>query len=216
LLINLESFHESTSRTNNSQSNARKPSSALWSHHQLYGAIISNARKPSSVLRDTRWPDDRAIISSMEIDLTAGTQLAYTAPDMTLSIHDFSNHIQVVIQTHGYEGWQGESNLLLSRSLIGRLSNTSYTNFRYNVEQVADHLASRGIRAIPGQMRTIEELRGRQWIIQPVATPSVQNPQEARIRSRTDGSLSIRFSRYSAAGPQENIIVDEQDEEMLE
>jgi Viral movement protein (MP) len=146
------------------------------------------------VLRDTRWPDDRAIISSMEIDLTAGTQLAYTAPDMTLSIHDFSNHTQVVIQTHGYEGWQGESNLLLSRSLIGRFSNTSYTNFRYNVEQVADHLASRGIRAIPDQMRTTEELRGRQWIIQPVATPSVQNPQEARIRSRTDGSLSIRFS----------------------
>jgi hypothetical protein len=76
-------------------------------------------------------------------------------------------------------------------------------------------LASRGIRAIPGQMRT-EELRGRQWIIKPVATPSMANPQEARIRPRTHGSLSIRFSGYSAAGPQENIIIDEHDEEMLE
>ena len=131
----------------------------------------------------------------MKIDLTLGTQLAYTAPDMTLSIYHFSNHIQVVVQTHGYEEWQrGESNLLLSRSLIGRLSNTSHTNFRYNVENVADHLAGRGIRAIYRHIRSTEELRGRQWIIKPAAVLVVQNPQTTRIRTRRDGSLSMRFS----------------------
>ncbi|WOL20207.1 hypothetical protein Cni_G29011 [Canna indica] len=112
------------------------------------------------LLRDTRWMDDRAVISSMEIDLTTGTQLAYTAPDMTLSIHDFRDHIQLVLQTHGYQGWQGgESNLLLSRSLIGRLSNSIHTNFRYNVQHVADHLASRGIRAIPGQIKSTQAFK---------------------------------------------------------
>ncbi|WOL01111.1 lysine histidine transporter 1-like isoform X1 [Canna indica] len=140
------------------------------------------------LLRDTRWADDRSVISSMEVDLTAGTQLAYIAPDITISIHDFREHIQLVIQTHGYTGWQGgESNHLLSRSLLGRLSNTSHTNFRYNVQHVADHLASRGIRAIPGQIRTIESLQGQQWIIRPATIATTRNPQTSSIKTRTDG-----------------------------
>ncbi|KAJ4746297.1 polyprotein [Rhynchospora pubera] len=169
------------------------------------------------LIRDTRWRDDRAVISSMEMDLTSGTQLAYTAPDMTLSIRDFRDHIQLVIQTHGYEGWQGgESNLLLSRSLIGRLSNTSHTNFRYNVQNVADHLASRGVRAIPGSQRTTTELRGRQWLVRPAVISQAQNPQVARIRARTDGSLSVRFSGYTTTTPEQEAIRGENDEEELE
>ncbi|KAJ4775064.1 polyprotein [Rhynchospora pubera] len=151
------------------------------------------------------------------MDLTSGTQLAYTAPDMTLSIRDFRDHIQLVIQTHGYEGWQGgESNLLLSRSLIGRLSNTSHTNFRYNVQNVADHLASRGVRAIPGSQRTTTELRGRQWLVRPAVISQVQNPQAARIRARTDGSLSVRFSGYATTTSEQEAIHGENDEEELE
>ncbi|KAJ4791831.1 polyprotein [Rhynchospora pubera] len=151
------------------------------------------------------------------MDLTSGTQLAYTAPDMTLSIRDFRDHIQLVIQTHGYEGWQGgESNLLLSRSLIGRLSNTSHTNFRYNVQNVANHLASRGVRAIPGSQRTTTELRGRQWLVRPAVISQVQNPQAARIRARTDGSLSVRFSGYATTTSEQEAIHGENDEEELE
>ncbi|KAJ1697303.1 hypothetical protein LUZ63_005815 [Rhynchospora breviuscula] len=169
------------------------------------------------LIRDTRWRDDRAVISSMEIDLTSGTQLAYTAPDMTLSIRDFRDHIQLVIQTHGYEGWQGgESNLLLSRSLIGRLSNTNHTNFRYNVQNVADHLASRGVRAIPGSQRTTAELQGRQWLVRPAVISQIQNPQAARIRARTDGSLSVRFSGYATTVPEQEVIRGDNDEEELE
>ncbi|GJX30291.1 hypothetical protein Tco_0238370 [Tanacetum coccineum] len=37
------------------------------------------------VLRDTRWEDSRQIIATMEVDLSAGTQLVYTFPDMILS-----------------------------------------------------------------------------------------------------------------------------------
>ncbi|KAJ1689262.1 hypothetical protein LUZ63_013417 [Rhynchospora breviuscula] len=167
------------------------------------------------LIRDTRWRDDRAVISSMEMDFTSGTQLAYTAPDMTLSIRDFRDHIQLVIQTHGYEGWQGgESNLLLSRSLIGRLSNTSHTNFRYNVQNVADHLASRGVRAIPSSQRTTAELQGRQWLVRPAIISQIQNPQAARIRARTDGSLSVRFSGYTTTIPEQEVIRGENDEEI--
>ena len=98
----------------------------------------------------------------MEMDLTSRTQLAYIAPNIMLGIRDFYNHVELVIQTHGYNAWQaGESNLLLSRSLIGRLSNTSFTNFRYNVQNISDYLTSRGVQAIPGQRHSTFELRGR-------------------------------------------------------
>jgi len=86
------------------------------------------------VLRDTRWRDDRQIIGTMEVDLSAGTQLVYMVPDLILSIEDFYQHIQVAIQTHGYEEWQGgESNLLITVGLVGRISNTSYMGFQYSV-----------------------------------------------------------------------------------
>ncbi|GJX77466.1 hypothetical protein Tco_0324277 [Tanacetum coccineum] len=54
------------------------------------------------------------------VDLSAGTQLVYTFPDMILSVNDFHNHVEVAIQTHGYDTWQGgESNLLITMALTG-------------------------------------------------------------------------------------------------
>ena len=169
------------------------------------------------VIRDTRWSDDLSIIGTMEMDLTHDTQLAYIAPNMMLSISDFYNHIQLVIQTHGYDTWRsGESNLLLTRSLIGRLSNTSYTGFRYNVTNVSDYLTSRGVQVIPGQQYTAQELRGRLWTIRPPRTPEIQNPQEAVTEVRTDGSILLRFRNYGATPTPQQITRGEFDEEQLE
>ncbi|GJT64800.1 hypothetical protein Tco_1016280 [Tanacetum coccineum] len=120
------------------------------------------------VLRDTRWEDSRQIIATMEVDLSAGTQLVYTFPDMILSVNDFHNHVEVAIQTHGYDTWQGgESNLLITMALTGRLSNTSYMGFQYSVENVMDHLTTTGITTIPGERRSIEELEGMDWHLKP-------------------------------------------------
>ncbi|GKC37068.1 hypothetical protein Tco_1049452, partial [Tanacetum coccineum] len=116
------------------------------------------------VLRDTRWEDSRQIIATMEVDLSAGTQLVYTFLDMILSVNDFHNHVEVAIQTHGYDSWQGgESNLLITMALTGSLSNTSYMGFQYSVENVVDHLTTTGITAIPGERRSIEEFEGMSW-----------------------------------------------------
>ncbi|GJS57555.1 Orf y [Tanacetum coccineum] len=78
------------------------------------------------VLRDTRWEDSLQIIVTMEVDLSVGTQLVYTFPDMILSVNDFYNHVEVAIQTHGYDTWQGvKVNLLDNNGFNGRLSNDS-------------------------------------------------------------------------------------------
>ncbi|KAG6489103.1 hypothetical protein ZIOFF_050361 [Zingiber officinale] len=88
------------------------------------------------VLRDTRWRDDRSVIVTM------------TGLSLLISVEDFFHHIKLAIQTHGYEDWNmAESNLLITRGLIGRLTNTSHAGFRYNVQNIADYLASTGIHA---------------------------------------------------------------------
>ncbi|GJS66827.1 hypothetical protein Tco_0681391 [Tanacetum coccineum] len=141
------------------------------------------------VLRDTRWEDSRQIIATMEVDLSAGTQLVYTFPDMILSVNDFHNHVEVAIHTHGYDTWQGgESNLLITMALTGRLSNTSYMGFQYSVENVVDHLTTTGITAIPGERRSIEELEGMSWHLKPPEQTLVRVPSRVAVNERLNRS----------------------------
>ncbi|PKU80618.1 hypothetical protein MA16_Dca012375 [Dendrobium catenatum] len=122
------------------------------------------------VLRDTRWRSDVSIIGTMEIDLSSRMQLVYIAPNLMIYIHDFLNHIELVIMAHGYEEWQGgESNLLITRALVARLT-TSQTGFRYNIIGVANYLASHDISAIPRRRHAITELQGRSWHLRPSST----------------------------------------------
>ncbi|PKU79828.1 hypothetical protein MA16_Dca016273 [Dendrobium catenatum] len=154
------------------------------------------------VLRDTRWRSHVSIISTIEIDLSSGTQLVYIAPDVMLSIHDFMNHIELVILTHGYELWQGgESNLLLTRALVARLTNSSYAGFRYNITGVANYLALLGISAIPGQCHTIADLQGRTWHLRSSKLTTVQIPRSLITHQRLDGSLRLSFSSYTPSQP---------------
>lgn len=81
---------------------------------RVYGMHRKKAgTKVLIAVRDTRWGnDDRNIIGTIEIDMERGTQMTFMAPDMMMSIHDFFNHIELTIQTRGYENWEGaESNL---------------------------------------------------------------------------------------------------------
>ncbi|CAL5326658.1 unnamed protein product [Camellia sinensis] len=69
-----------------------------------------------------------------------------------MTIADFFNHVQIVIQTRGYDEWQnGEANLLVTRGLVGRLSNTPNVGFAYEVQGVTDFLTSKGVKAIAGE-----------------------------------------------------------------
>ncbi|KAG6477130.1 hypothetical protein ZIOFF_066382 [Zingiber officinale] len=91
-----------------------------------------------------------------------------------------------------------DSNLLITRGLIGRLTNTSYADFRYNVQNVADYLASAGIHAVSATPRTISELQGMKWILQPPNASQTRNPQEVKTIPLMDGSIALSFNGYQA------------------
>nr|GFB42825.1 TPA: orf y [Tanacetum cinerariifolium] len=152
----------------------------------------------------------------MEVDLSAGTQLVYTFPDMILSVNDFHNHVEVAIQTHGYDTWQGgESNLLITMALTGRLSNTNYMGFQYSVENVVDHLTTNGITSIPGERRSIEELEGMSWNLKPHEQMTVRVPSRVAVNERLNISVSLRFERYRQTPQPPRYSVDQHDREVI-
>uniref|UniRef100_A0A8F8XBN9 RNA-directed DNA polymerase n=1 Tax=Rubus yellow net virus TaxID=198310 RepID=A0A8F8XBN9_9VIRU len=150
------------------------------------------------VFRDTRWNDDRQVIGSMSVDMTRGAQLVYIIPNAMMSIYDFYNRIQVSIQTRGYgTGWEGgDSNMIITRSLVGRLTNTSITSFEYRIDSVTDYLASNGVACIPGQKWSVANRSG-EWELQPsrIAAP-LAVPTDARLRQNPNGNISLRFTDF--------------------
>nr|GEU33949.1 RNA-directed DNA polymerase [Tanacetum cinerariifolium] len=146
----------------------------------------------------------------MEVDLSIGMQLVYTFPDMILSVNEFHNHVEVAIQTHGYDTWQrGESNLLITMAF------TSYMGFQYSVENVVDHVTTNGITAIPDERRNIEDLEGMSWNLKPPEQTSVRVPSRVVVNERLNISVSIQFERYRQAPQPPRYSVDQHDREVI-
>ncbi|KAG6513896.1 hypothetical protein ZIOFF_024233 [Zingiber officinale] len=143
---------------------------------------------------------DQAIFATMEIDLTHGSQLVYVIPDTMLTTSDFYRNIQVSILTRGYEGWRnGEANLLITRGLVGRLSNTPNVGFAYEVQNVVDYLVSHGVRALPGRSYSTRDILGHNWIIRQSTVNIPMQPTEVNTRNLLDGSVSLKFDNYQTA-----------------
>nr|GFB34138.1 hypothetical protein Ccrd_010332 [Tanacetum cinerariifolium] len=81
-------------------------------------------------------------------------------------------------------------------ALTGRLSNTSYMGFQYSIENVVDHLTTNGITAIPGERKSIEELKGMSWNLKPPEQTSVRVPSMVAVNERLN--RSDYYVRYDA------------------
>nr|GEV37704.1 TPA: orf y [Tanacetum cinerariifolium] len=131
--------------------------------------------------------------------------------------NDFHNHVEVSIQTHGYDTWQGgESNLLVTMAMIGRLSNTSYMGFQYSVDNVVDHLTTTGITVILGERRSVKELEGMGWNLKPSEQTSAPAPSRVAVNERLNRSLSLQFERYRQVPQPVRYSVDQHDREILD
>nr|UYZ57208.1 polyprotein [Banana streak IM virus] len=155
------------------------------------------------VFRDTRWTqedaEDRSIIAAMEADLSQGHQLIYVIPDIMMTIRDFYQHIQISILTKGYNGFQGESNLLVTRSCRCRLSNVPNVGFQYNIQNVVEFLKSKGVKALNATKISTKKFQGGEWNIKPSEVVVPMQPTRMITRVNYDSSRSIRFGDYEAS-----------------
>ncbi|XP_042473512.1 uncharacterized protein LOC122055897 [Zingiber officinale] len=151
------------------------------------------------VFRDNRWQGDQAIFATMEVDLTHDSQLVYVIPDTMLTISDFYQNIQISILARGYEGWRnGEANILITRGMVGRLSNTPNVGFAYEVQNVVDYFTSHGVKALPGRRYNTREFMGQNWIIRPSTINIPLQPTEVTTNNLIDGRISLHFENYQA------------------
>ncbi|KAG6524611.1 hypothetical protein ZIOFF_014545 [Zingiber officinale] len=88
-------------------------------------------------------------------------------------------NIQLSILTRGYEQWQnGEANLLITRGMVGRLSNTPNVGFAYEIQGIVDYLTSHGVRALPGRHYSTTPLLRLDWVIREC---SLQEEEESEL-----------------------------------
>ncbi|ATZ69459.1 ORF3 polyprotein [Cacao swollen shoot CE virus] len=168
------------------------------------------------VFRDNRWTGDQSIFAQMEVDLTKGSQLVYIIPDTMMTIGDFARNVQISILTRGYENWQnGEANLLITRAMTGRLSNTPNVAFAYQIDGATDYLASHGVKAITGKKFDLQHLRNQQWVLRPPQAPIMpMQPRTVETRNLVDGSISLRFRDYETQPTTSLPHYNEEDEEV--
>lgn len=162
-------------------------------------------------LIDTRFSDlQRAVIGTMEVDMTKNRELIYFTPDFIIPVPDFCNHICLLIKTKGYESMVAGKNLMITKALVGRLSNRSTYNFKLQIDNVMTHLGTQGVKAIMGKKFSVKELEGEEWTIE-LPNNEVRIPEEAKTWKNKDGSLSTRYSGYTA----KRLIEEEEEDEIL-
>ncbi|KAG6531506.1 hypothetical protein ZIOFF_005320 [Zingiber officinale] len=169
--------------------------------------------KPST--RDNRWMGDQAIIVTMEVDLTDGSRLVYIIPDIMLTIGDFYRNLHISIQTRGYDQWQhGEANLLITRGMVRRLSNTPNIGFAYKIQGVMEYLTSHDVRALPGRRYSTSSLQGCNWVIKSTQICIQMQPSEVNTRNLMDGRISLSFNNYITSSSARATSYNSKDEEI--
>lgn len=167
------------------------------------------------VFRDCSWKGRRSMIAKMEVDLTRGSQMVYIAPNLIKRLSDFYNNIQISVLTKGYDDYQNsEANLLITKGLVGRLSNTSNVGFAYSISGITDYFVTHGVQAIKGQPISTEEFQGTLWNIKPSNLVVPTQPSFAEERELADGSISIRFSRYKPVPQLPEVSYNNDDQEI--
>lgn len=96
---------------------------------------------------------------------------------------------------------------MITIAITGRLSNTSYMGFQYNVENVVDHLTTNGITEISGERRSIEELEGMRWNLKPPEQTSVSVPSRVAVHERLNRSLSSNLKDIAEPPNQQDILL---------
>ncbi|GJR25255.1 hypothetical protein Tco_1101487 [Tanacetum coccineum] len=87
--------------------------------------------------------------------------------------------------------------------------------FQYNVDNVVDRLTTTGITTIPGERRSVAELKGMSRNLKPSKRTLVRVPSRVAVKERLNRSLSLQFERYCRVPQPARYSVDQHDREIL-
>ena len=97
--------------------------------------------KVLALIYDKRWTDIiKGQIAIMEIDMNNGGGIFYCCPNLFLTLDELK-HIQIGIQTKGFEEFSG-NNLVLNITFLGKATVQSFSNYKVQIDDLIKILTS--------------------------------------------------------------------------
>ena len=95
---------------------------------------------------DNGWKTNATytLIAASEVDMNENKRIIYCSPDFSVSTQDI-NLLEIGIHTRGYKDFDKKSNLLINIGFIGRLTDSSTTQYKLNIDGIISGIGSKGV-----------------------------------------------------------------------
>ena len=115
---------------------------------------------------DNGWQTNvkKALITAIEVYMSDNKGIFYCSPDFFVSI----NHLELLeigIQTRGYEDLVKQSNLLVNRGFVGKLTDSSTIKYKLTIDGIISGISSKGVKMIKPMTIDSEQFNGLEWNI---------------------------------------------------
>ena len=142
--------------------------------------------------------------------------ICYLAPDFMMKIKDFMEHIQLGIQTVGYEEMKTGDNLMICVIFMGRITVSGKAQHKTHVKSVVTMLGSKHVDMIEPIEISSEENAGKNWDLSKFfEKPNTSRnliPKNANYFTNSKGEMSIRFNNYEKGKQVIDFTEEDQDE----
>ena len=102
---------------------------------------------------------NNALISVIEIDMNDNKRIFYCSPDFSISTRDIEL-LEIGIQARGFEDLDKQSNLLINIGFLGKLTDSSTTQYKLNIDGIVSGMSSKGAKMIKPMEISYEQFNG--------------------------------------------------------
>ena len=103
-----------------------------------------------------------ALIAAIEVDMSDNKGIFYCSPDFSISTRDI-DLLEIGIQTRGFEDLDKQSNLLINTGFLGRLIDSSTTQYKLNIDGIISGISSKGFKMVKPVEISSEQFNGLDW-----------------------------------------------------
>ena len=106
--------------------------------------------------------------------------------------------LEIGIQTRGFEDLDKQSNLLINIWFLGKLTDSSTTQYKLNIDGIVSGISSKGVKMIKPMESSLEQFNGLDWNLNKnLRRKSISIPQETLMYKTLQGEYNLRFSNYT-------------------
>ena len=148
---------------------------------------------------DNGWKTNaqNALISAIEVDMNNNRGIFCCNHDFSVSTKDI-DLLEISIQTKGFKHLHKPSNLLINIGFLEKLTDSSTTQYKLNIDGIVSGISSKGVKMIKPRDISSEQYNGLDWNLNKnLRRKSISIPQENIMYRTLHGDYNLRFSNYT-------------------